>query len=77
MLDVADAACLLTSSKVSVRLLLDLSFLWVGSCLPFPSSAATPGDLLRGGVGKEGKKNKTKAAKVRRKRQIKTKGAPD
>lgn len=56
-LDVADAACLLTSSKVSVRLSLDLFFLWVSSCHPFLSSAVTPGDLLKelGGVGKEGK----------------------
>lgn len=62
-LDVANAASLLTSSKVSVRLSLDLSFLWVGSCLPLPSSAATPGDLLKGWGGQGGKKTKQKQGK--------------
>lgn len=78
-LDVADAACLLTSSKVSVRLSLDLPFLWVGSRLPFLSSAATPGDLLKGWGGKKEKQKTTKirSRESEEKRHTKTKRAPD
>lgn len=74
-LDVADAACLLTCSKVSVRLSLDLFFLWVSSCLPFLSSAATPGDLLKewDGVGWAKREKQTEAEQVREKGKLKQK----
>lgn len=65
---------LLISSKVSVRLSLDLSFLWVGSHVPFLFSAVTPGDLLREWGGQGRRKNKTEAGKVRNKDKLKAEG---
>lgn len=75
-LDVADAAGLLTSSKVSVRLSLDLSFLWVSSCLPFLLLLLHQATYWKSGVGKK-KRKQNRSRESEEKRQIKTKRAPD
>jgi len=77
-LDVADAAFLFTSSKVSVHLSLDLSFLFVLPSLPvFCCYTSRPTERV--GLGKEKKKTNTKQNRSREskeKRHIKTKRAP-